>query len=319
VRCVTQIRRIALVGNPTAGKGRARELGTSAAALLRSEGHDVEDCTRDSAAASLASARTAVEAGVDVVAVVGGDGMVHLGVNAVAGTSTALAVLAAGTGNDVATSLGLPVHDITASVRTALDGVPRRIDAVRQTDPSGENRWFAGVLCGGFDAIVNERANGWRWPRGRLRYNLAIARELPMFRPLPYELELDGERWDTKAMLVAIGNGPRYGGGMRIAPDASYDDGLLDVVVVGPLSIVGLMRAFPTIYSGQHVRNPAVTVRRARRVRLSTPGITAYADGERFAPLPLTLEAVPGAVTVMVPAGSTAPPRADAQEAAGPA
>ena len=316
-------RRLALVGNPTAGKGRAKQYGTAAAALLRAEGHDVQDLTGGSAAESLARARDAARSGVDVLVVAGGDGMVHLGVNAVAGTATPLAVLACGTGNDVATTLGLPVHDLTASVRTVLDGTPRRIDAVRQARPEGtavgEVRWYAGVLCGGFDAVVNERANRWRWPRGRLRYDLAIARELPVFRPLPYELELDGEPWRTEAMLVAVGNGPRYGGGMRIAPDASYDDGLLDVVVVGRMSILGLVRAFPPIYNGQHVHHPAVTVRRARSVRLSAPGITAYADGERFGTLPLTVEAVPGAVSVLVPRRTSSPSSSRATEAADPA
>lgn len=307
------------MGNPAAGKGRAKEHGTGAAALLRAAGHEVEDLTAGSAADSLARARAAVRAGADVLVVVGGDGMVHLGVNAVAGTQTPLAVVPCGTGNDIATSLGLPVNDLPGAVRTVSAGATRTIDAVRRADAGSEERWYAGVLCGGFDAVVNERANGWRWPRGRLRYDLAIARELPVFRPLDYVLELDGERWETRAMLVAVGNGPRYGGGMQIAPDASYDDGLLDVVVVGPLSIIGLARAFPKIYTGEHVQHPAVTVRRARRVGLSTPGITAYADGERFGTLPLTVEAVPGALTVLVPEGSTAPPRADAREASDPA
>jgi diacylglycerol kinase (ATP) len=320
---VSDRRRLALVGNPTAGKGRALQYGTAAAALLRAAGHEVDDLTGESFDHSLERARAAVRGGADVLVVAGGDGMVHLGVNAVAGTSVPLAVLACGTGNDVATSLDLPVHDLPAAVRTVLEGIPRRIDAVRQTEPDDgggdeAGHWYAGVLCGGFDAIVNERANGWRWPRGRLRYDLAIARELPVFRPLAYELVLDGERWQTEAMLVAVGNGPRYGGGMKIAPDATYDDGLLDVVVVGRMSVLGLARAFPKIYSGRHVHHPAVTVRRARSVRLSARGITAYADGERFGPLPLTLEAVPGAVTILVPPAVSRPADASAGAAADP-
>jgi diacylglycerol kinase (ATP) len=106
---------------------------------------------------------------------------------------------------------------------------------------------------------------------------------------------------------------------MRIAPDASYDDGLLDVVVVGRMSVLGLARAFPTIYTGQHIHHPAVTVRRARSVRLSAPGITAYADGERFGTLPLTVEAVPGAVSVLVPRWTSAASSSRATEAADPA
>jgi diacylglycerol kinase (ATP) len=89
---------------------------------------------------------------------------------------------------------------------------------------------------------------------------------------------------------------------MRITPDASYDDGLLDVLVAGPLSVPALVRVFPKVFHGTHTSHPAVTVRRARRVRLSTPGVVAYADGERFGPLPVDLEVVPGALGVLVPA-----------------
>lgn len=298
--------RIALIGNPRAGKGRAAPHASAVEAILREAGADVRELTADSADESLARARTAVAEGVDVVAVVGGDGMAHLGVNAVAGTDTALAIIACGTGNDIATSLGLPVHDVKASAQMVVHGCRRTIDAVR-TESSGRTVWFVGVLCGGFDAVVNERANGWSWPRGPMRYNLAIARELPVFRPLTYQIDLDGQRWDTAAMLVAVGNGPQYGGGMRIAPEARYDDGLLDVVVVGPMSVLGLIRAFPTIFKGTHVKHPAVTVRRARRVRLSTDRIIAYADGERVGPMPVELEAVPGAVTVLTPGPASDP------------
>jgi diacylglycerol kinase (ATP) len=272
-------------------------------ARLRAAGFDVVDVSGDSATEALDRARAAVHTGPDALVVVGGDGMVSLGVNAVAGTQVPLGVVAAGTGNDVATSLGLPAHDVAAAVAVVVNGSERGIDAVRGTAgaPTATPRWFVGVLCGGFDAVVNERANGWSWPRGRLRYTLAIARELPLFRPLPYELELDGETWRTDAVLVAVGNGPRYGGGMRITPDASYDDGLLDVLVAGPVSKAGLLRVYPRVFDGSHVHHPAVSVRRARRVRLSTPGVVAYADGERFGPMQVDLEVVPAAVRVLVP------------------
>ena len=157
------------------------------------------------------------------------------------------------------------------------------------------------MLCGGFDAVVNERANGWAWPRGKMRYNLAIARELPLFKPLKYEIELDGELWNTEAMLVALGNGPSYGGGMHITPDADYDDGLLDVLVVGPISVLELLKVFPKVFKGTHTSHPAVTIKRARRVKLNTDGIVAYADGERFGPLPMELEVVPRSLRVLVP------------------
>lgn len=274
----------------------------SAERLVRA-GFDVLDVTSETAREAADRATSAVASGIAALVVVGGDGMVNIGVNACAGTSTPLGVVAAGTGNDIAASLGLPVHDIAAAVQIVTAGCTRRIDAVRRVDWDGEGpQWFAGVLCGGFDAVVNERANGWAWPRGKMRYNLAIARELPVFRPLKYELELDGESWVTEAMLVALGNGTRYGGGMHITPDASYDDGLLDVLVVGPMSVSRLLTVFPKVFSGSHVRHPAVTVRRARHVRLQTDDIVAYADGERFGPLPLEVEVVPHSLSVLVSA-----------------
>ena len=167
------------------------------------------------------------------------------------------------------------------------------------TAGGGEAGWFAGVLAGGFDALVNERANQWAWPRGQMRYNLAILRELPGFRAIPYRLTLDGTPVETEAMLVAVANGPAYGGGMKVVPTAVFDDGLLDVLVLSRISIPEFLRVFPRVFSGGHVDHPAVTIHRARSVRLDAAGIVGYADGERFAPLPLECTAVPGAVSVL--------------------
>jgi diacylglycerol kinase (ATP) len=152
--------------------------------------------------------------------------------------------------------------------------------------------------------MVNERANRMSWPSGRSRYNLAILAELRTFRPVPYELVLGGETWTTEAMLVAVGNGSSYGGGMRVCPDARLDDGLLDITVLGPISKPEFLRVFPTVYKGTHVRHPAVTVRRARQVTLTSPGVTAYADGERVSVLPVTCDAVPDGMRVFAPHGT---------------
>jgi diacylglycerol kinase (ATP) len=241
-----------------------------------------------------------IDRGVDVLVVCGGDGMVHLGAELCAGTALPLGIVAAGTGNDVASALGLPVHDAVAAAEVIARGHLRRIDAGRAVDVDGVVRWWVGVLGAGFDSLVNERANGWAWPRGRLRYTLAVARELPVFRPVPFVLEVDGRRQETRAMLVAVGNGPSYGGGMRVCPEADPADGVLDVVVVRALSIPAFLRVFPRVFAGTHVRHPAVEVLRARRVRLEAPGIVAFADGERIGPLPLDCEVVPGALRVLV-------------------
>ena len=293
--------RLGVMVNPTSGKNTGARIGMEALTLLRAAGADVVDLSALDAAGVLERGRRAVtEDQLDALVVAGGDGMVHLGANICAGTGVPLGIVAAGTGNDIARELGLPVRDAAAAVERILAGRTRAIDAVRlDEEGTGPSRWFVGVLAAGFDAVVNERANGWTWPKGQMRYNLAILRELPIFRPIPYVLTLDGERVETEAMLVAVGNGPAYGGGMRVCPDAAFDDGLLDVLILKRIAIPEFLRVFPRVFKGTHVSHPAVEIRRARRVRLEARGIVSYADGERFAPLPIDLEVVPGALTVL--------------------
>lgn len=291
--------------NPVAGGGRGLATGARVASLLAAAGHGVVDVTSGSAAQARDRALSAVAGGVDAVVVVGGDGMVHLGAGLCAGTDVPLGIVPAGTGNDVARGLGLPVGNVEAAasvVLAMLGAAPRRIDAVRITGGT-QSGWFVGVLGAGFDAVVNERANGWAWPRGRMRYNLAIARELPLFRPLRYRLVIDGIVEDRSAMLVAVANAPSYGGGMRIAPDARFDDGLLDVFVLEPVSTYEFLRIFPTVFRGGHVGHPRVSLRRARCVQVQAldVAVVGYADGERIGPLPLRCEVVPGALSVLAP------------------
>jgi len=293
--------RVALIVNPTAGKGAGRVIGEQAGRLLREAGHEVVDVSGRDYAEARSRAREVIDEGVDVVAVVGGDGMVHLGVNLCGGTATRLAVVAAGTGNDFARNLGLPVRDAGAAVALLDEGCTRQIDLGRVSHAAAGDRWFAGVLGAGFDAVVNARAQRMRWPHGQMRYNLAVLRELPVFRPIPYAVELDGRRIETRAMLVAVANTTSFGGGMRVCPSADVADGYFDVMIVGALSIPAFLRVFPKVYSGTHTTHPAVQIHRARRVRLEAEGIHSQADGEMFADLPIDAEVVPGALHVLTP------------------
>ena len=262
-----QPQRISLAINPTAGKGRGLRSGAQAAQQLKAAGLEVDELLGKDAEDLHGQVRHALQTGTDALVVVGGDGMVHLGVTAVALTGVPLGIVPAGTGNDVAQALNLPIHDPQAAAEMIVRGLSRpehrrTIDAIRcrpagrptgpapgghnapdapnvhdgHDAPGGPDRWFAGVLGAGFDALVNERANRWTHPRGRSRYILAMLRELPVFRPRIYHLELDGEARVTAAMLIAVANGPSYGGGMRVCPDAVLDDGLLDLMLVEPLS-----------------------------------------------------------------------------------
>jgi len=290
-------REIALLVNPTAGRGRGARAGREVAGRLHDAGHAVRQLIGRDVSESQDMAREAVARGTDALVVVGGDGMVHLGLQAVGGTEVPFGVVPAGSGNDFARAIGVPLRDTAAAASIVVTGAERRVDLGRMGD-----QWFAGVVAAGFDARVNDRANRMRWPRGRMRYNAAMLVELGVFQPVPYLLDLDGDVWETSAMLVTIGNIPSYGGGMRVTPGAILDDGLLDIMIVKPLSKARFLTVFPRVYTGSHVDLPFVEIRRAKQARIDAPGITAYADGERLGPLPQTFEAVPAALRVLVPA-----------------
>jgi diacylglycerol kinase (ATP) len=287
-------REIALLTNPTAGRGRGARHRDAALARLRESGFVVRNLQGRDADEAADLARACVADGVDALVVCGGDGLVHLGVQAVAGTGTPLGLIPSGTGNDVARYLGLPRTDPVAAADRIIASRLRTIDLAR----SGE-RWFVTVLAAGFDAIVNERANAMTWPRGQMRYNLATLAELRTFRPIPYTLRLDDEGMECEAMLVAVGNGPSFGGGLRITEGALLDDGLLDVVVITRMSKARLVRSYPRLFTGKIAGVPEYVHRRVRSVTVAAPGIVSYADGERFGPLPLTIECVPGALEVI--------------------
>jgi diacylglycerol kinase (ATP) len=269
---------------------------------LRTTGREVRVLEADSADAAMSAAHDAVAGGAGAVVAMGGDGTVNLALQAVAGTEIPFGAVPMGTGNDFVREIGLPLDPRSAAdaiVASLEHGARRRIDLARMESTDGSVRWFGAVLGAGFDAIVNERANRMRFPRGPRRYDLAIFAELLRLRPRPYTLTLDGVVHQLAAVLVAIGNTPAYGGGMRICPAADATDGLLDVVVAGSIGRATLVRIKPRVYAGTHVSHPMVTSYRARVVTVDAPDITAYVDGERATPLPVTVTAVPGALTLL--------------------
>ncbi|MEO5853106.1 MAG: YegS/Rv2252/BmrU family lipid kinase [Nocardioides sp.] len=285
---------IALLTNPVAGKGRGARAREAALPRLRDAGLVVRDLQGRDAGDALALARRCVAEGVEALVVCGGDGMVHLAVQALAGTPVRLGVIPAGTGNDVARYFDLPRRDPVAAADRVIAWRTRTVDLAR----SGSS-YFATVLAAGFDAVVNERANAMTWPRGQMRYNLATLAELRTFEAVAYTVELDGVSRRLDAMLVAVGNGPSYGGGLRITEGALLDDGLLDVVIIKTMTKPDLVRTYPRLFRGTHTSHPQYEHHRVSRVTLAAPGITAYADGERFGRLPLTIECAPGALTVL--------------------
>ncbi|WP_138732117.1 diacylglycerol kinase family protein [Modestobacter excelsi] len=288
---------VAVLVNARAGRGRGARATASVVAALTAAGvrprllttADRDDAERRTAAA--------VADGVAAVAALGGDGAAHAALQAVAGTGTPLGLLPAGTGNDLALALGVPADPAAAARALAEDlhaGVVRRVDAARTGD-----RWWATVLCCGFDSAVTDRANRLRWPRGPRRYDVAILAELARLRPREVALTVDGVGSRREVTLVAVGNTAWYGGGLKIAPGADPADGLLEVVVVGPVGRRELVRTRPRLAAGTHVDHPAVTVLRGREVALHGAGLTTYADGEPVSALPAVSVCVPGALTVV--------------------
>ncbi|MEU1320332.1 diacylglycerol kinase [Streptomyces tibetensis] len=292
---------ITLFVNPTAGRGRGARAAQPAASALRAAGFSVRTVLGEDAADALVRARAAVESGTGALIAVGGDGMAGLALQALAGTRTPLGLVAVGTGNDFARALGLPVREPAAAGRMIADAL--KCGRIRDIDLGQVgDRWFGTVLASGFDSRVNDRGNRMRWPTGRLKYDLAMIAELAGFRPVPYRIRLDdGEVREVEAILVAVGNGTSYGGGMRICPGADLTDGLFDVTVVGDCSRSTLLRVFPRVYRGTHVEHPKVTVLRATRVEIAAEGVTGYADGEPLGPLPLSARCVRGGVRVVGP------------------
>ncbi|WP_129838566.1 diacylglycerol kinase [Streptomyces sp. RFCAC02] len=287
--------------NPAAGRGRAAARARAAVEALRAAGTAVRTVVGHDARDALRRAREAVAGGTRAVIAAGGDGMVSLALQATAATSTPLGIVPLGTGNDFARACGLPVRDPAAAGRAVAAAIAA--DRWRPVDLGRVGEvWFGSVLASGFDARVNDRGNRMRRPRGRLRYDVALVAELAGLRPLPYRMRVDGGPWEEfRATLVAVGNGPAYGGGMRICPDARLDDGLLDITVVGPCTRRTLVGVFPRVYRGTHTAHPAVTVRRAREVALDVPDAHGYADGEPIGPLPVSAVCVPGALRLLVP------------------
>ncbi len=306
-----------LLTNPYSGHGRARDEAERAGRRLRAAGATITELIGDDAADALRLARTAVAARPDALVTVGGDGLIGIALQAVAETGVPLGIVPAGTGNDHAREYGIPIGDAEAAADVVIDGASRVVDLGHVRLDDGTERWFGTVLATGFDSLVSDRTNRMTWPHGRMRYNLAIVAEFLNLRPLRFRLELDGapragggegpapgaERViEEDVVLAAVGNTRSYGGGMLICPDADPADGLLDLTVIRYIPRRTLVRLFPTVFRGTHVRRRSVITARARRIRIISPGINAYADGDPIGPLPATITVRPRALRLLAPA-----------------
>ncbi|QDQ98369.1 diacylglycerol kinase family protein [Tomitella fengzijianii] len=315
-----------MLTNPYSGHGRARDIAESAGRRLRESGASITELIGDDADDALRLARKAVAERPAALVATGGDGLIGIALQAVAESGVPLGVIPAGTGNDHAREYGIPIGDPEAAADVIIAGTAMDVDLGHVRVADGREYWFGTVLATGFDSLVSDRTNRMTWPHGRMRYNLAILAEFLNLRPLPFRLVLDapggesgadgaqsgrrepdgGRIIDEDVVLAAVGNTRSYGGGMLICPDADPSDGLLDLTVIRYIPRRTLVRLFPTVFRGTHVRRPEVITTRARRIEISSPGINAYADGDNLGPLPAAITAVPRALRLLVPAARAA-------------
>jgi YegS/Rv2252/BmrU family lipid kinase len=286
---------VCLIVNPHAGGGRAMRLLPGVEAALRSMGRAFRVEPTASMEHARELARGARDAG-EIVAAMGGDGITGAVAGELRDGRGLLVVLPGGRGNDFARKLGIP-HDPVAACALLEHGRERRVDLA-----DAGNVAFLGILSAGLDSDVNERANTTRLPLGTNVYVYGVLRALAVWRPAGWTVAVDGEEHGFSGYSVAVSNSGIFGGGMRLVPDASVDDGLLDVVLIGEKSKLAYLRGLAQVFKGTHMDDPAITLLRGREVsfRADRP-FTAYADGDPVAPLPLTARVLPRALRVVAP------------------
>lgn len=298
------MRAVHVLVNPAAGRGRGAAVRDAAVARLRELGLATTVHTGSSAADTRRSADEAVAARPDALVLIGGDGTLATVLDVLAGSDIPLVLVPAGTGNDLARSLGIPFGTPEAAALAAgavEDGLPRALDIGEAVCPDGTAR-FLTVAALGFDAKVSERTNRLRWPRGRARYYLALIIELLRLRPMPFSVRIDAADSPlSDGTIIAVGNTRSYGGGMPVCPAADPHDGILDITHVAPVRRLQLIRLFPRLLRGTHVQLPQVTTMRAHEIEVSAPGLVVYADGERVGTERVRIRVIPGALSILLP------------------
>ena len=287
-----------IVANPLSGKGKSLKVAQQFKDRASNAGFKPVVIGVLGTEEMLRSLRVAIEddrQSIAGVISVGGDGLLHALLPVLRQFDLPFTVIPTGTGNDFAREIGAMRRTLDETL-AKISETPVAIDSVIIKSDRGEAR-ACQVLSLGFDALVNERANGFRRIRGKMKYVVATIRELALFKPMRFEINIDGVDYSQHAMLIAVANGPSYGGGMKICPGARFDDGLLDVLILSKVSIIELIKVFPKVYSGSHISHRAVEVIKGRDITVNAPA-KAYADGEYISELPIKIHVEPGSLKV---------------------
>lgn len=296
--------RIGIVVNPVAGGNRGAQVGAEVLSLLSKTEHAITDLSAKSVSEVRSNIASALAAqAVDALVFVGGDGIAHIGTNFCAEKNVVMALIPAGTGNDAAAMLGMPLSNTAEAVRLVLEGLrsPKKIDAIKVSH-GGKITWALGSASAGFDALAAARANAISWPKGPMRYYVAMLLELAKFKPIKYQSVVDGVPRDFEAMLCVVSNTGIYGGGMLVVPGASVTDATLDVLLVKKMSRLKFVAIFPKVYKGTHVTDKDVEIFKASKISIAASGMPIYSDGEYVGEAPFEAEVVPAALTMVAPA-----------------
>ena len=294
--------RTLVIHNPAAGGG-----GAPSALLKRIRSAITADfkTTRGPGDASTLAAEAA-ETGYEAVVAVGGDGTVREIVTGLhrAGGGPRLGIVPAGTGNDLAASLGLP-RNVEEASRIAIGGRSADLDLIQATAVDGEDerRVLANAAVAGFGGRIGDRMSpALRRFLRPIAYPLAALGQLRDLRPYSVSLDIDGRSVQEKALMLIVANGTFAGGKLPLAPGATTDDGLLDLIVLRAVGPAGLATMVPRVLAGRHRGHPGVSVHRARRVRIrSDPPMWTNLDGDTWRSGASLFEVLPAALRVAVP------------------
>lgn len=290
---------LGVIINPAANRGKGNLVGDQALAAFVEMGIPTRNLSGSSAQAAKELAIASASELSGIVAI-GGDGTSQLGVNIAMETSLPLGLVPAGSGNDQVRELGIALNDPSGAAYNIAQsiGQPRSVD-VMTVETSYRSFWSLGSISAGFDALCAERANGLKWPKGPNSYVAAMLLELPKFKPIEYRLIADGVERVFKAMLCGVANVKNFGGGMRISPQSEMTDGELEVFILHEVSRPKLLKIFPTVYQGEHVKYKEVEIFKAKEIRIENAGFPMTCDGEIIGPAPFSVKIHPAGLKLL--------------------
>ena len=292
---------LGVILNPAANRGKAKAVGAKVFQYFAEAGIPVVNLSGETALAATEKANVMIKSqDLSGIVAIGGDGTSQLGMNLAVPNQLPLGLIPAGSGNDQVRELGISLTDTKAAVDNIIASLdePRRVDAMK-VSVSGREFWSLGSISAGFDALCATRANSLKWPKGPNSYVAALLLELPSFKAIKYHLDVGGEKRVIDAMLCGVANVKNFGGGMKISPNSEITDGELEVFILHQVSRGRLLRIFPTVYQGGHLKFPEIEIFKAKSVKISNDSFPVTCDGELVGNAPFSAEIHPGALRLL--------------------